>query len=124
MTTIRSHACLNCGSPFCDRRGLCGPCYNYAWLRIRCGATTWAKLMALGEALSARQPRRIPTALEACIRGCGRFRRSRGLCHVCYNGTMFQVHRGETSWAAEVGAGRAWEAEPKWMYEQRRIQGK
>jgi len=120
VTTIRSHACLGCDSQFRHRRGLCSSCYNYAWARIRAGAITWAKLVALGQALSLRQPQREPLASEECIRGCGRFRKSRGLCHVCYNGTLFQVHRGETSWAAEEEAGRALEAVPNWLSSQRR----
>lgn len=43
----------------------------------------------------------------ACLCGCGRIGRTRGLAIGCYNKVALQVKAGTTTWAKEIKAGRA-----------------
>lgn len=45
--------------------------------------------------------------LIGCLARCGRARASRGLCMRCYMRLYLRVKAGETTWEAEIKAGRA-----------------
>lgn len=44
--------------------------------------------------------------VRACLAGCQRIARVRGLCSSCYTLTNGRIRRGETTEIAEINAGR------------------